>query len=114
MPFGKEQQQPYIENNVSSKENQMEVDSTSIKDVTSIPWVESMEKGMVPKRVITIGYNGPIKRNVTPEGTLKDIKQNILDKENKMMRTFPVSCKEFFKNHCGVSRALRFEIISDR
>ena len=46
----------------------MEVDSTSIKDVTSIPWVESMEKGMVPKRVITVGCNGLTKRNVTPEG----------------------------------------------
>jgi len=66
--FGKEQQQPHIENNVPSKENQMEVDSTSIEDVTSIPWVESMDKGMVPKRVITVGCNGPTKRNVTPEG----------------------------------------------
>ena len=114
MPFGKKQQQPHIENNVPSKENQMKVDSTSIKEVTSIPWVESMKKGMVPKRVITVGYNGNIKRNVTPEGMLKDMKQKILDRENKMMRTFPVSCKGLFKNHNGVSRALRFEIISDR
>ena len=55
----------------------MEVDSTSIKDVTSIPWVESMEKGMVPKKVITVGYNGPIKRNVIPERMLKDIKDSL-------------------------------------
>ena len=34
------------------------------------PW----KKGMIPKRAITIGYNGPTKRNVTPEGMLKDIK----------------------------------------
>ena len=32
---------------------------------------------MIPKRAITVGYNGPIKRNVTPEGMLKDIKQNL-------------------------------------
>ena len=46
----------------------MEVDSTSIEDVTSIPWVESMDKGMDPRRFITVGFNGPTKRNVTPEG----------------------------------------------
>ena len=46
----------------------MEVDSTAIEDVTSIPWVESMDKGMVPKGVITVDCNGPTKRNVTPEG----------------------------------------------
>ena len=51
----------------------MEVDSTSIEDVTSIPWVESMDKGMVPKRVITVGCNEPTKRNVTLEGMVKDI-----------------------------------------
>ena len=55
----------------------MEVDSTSIEEVTGIPWVESMEKGMVPKRVITVGYNGHTKRNVTPEGMLKVIKQEL-------------------------------------
>ena len=44
------------------------VDSTSIEGVTSIPWVESMDKGMVSKRVIIVGCNGPTKRNVTPEG----------------------------------------------
>ena len=59
MPFGKEQQQPHTENNVRSKENQMEVDSTSIEEVTSIPWVESMEKEIIPKKVITVGYKGP-------------------------------------------------------
>ena len=55
----------------------MEVDSTSIEDVTSIPWVESMDKGMVPKRVITVGCNGPTKRNVIPEGMVKHIKQDL-------------------------------------
>ena len=52
----------------------MEVDSTSFEEVIRIPCVKSMEKGMIPKRAITIGYNGPTKRNVTPEGMLKDIK----------------------------------------
>jgi hypothetical protein len=55
----------------------MEVDSTSIEEVTSIPWVESMEKEMVPKRVIIVGYNGPTKRNVIPERMLKDIKDSL-------------------------------------
>ena len=32
---------------------------------------------MIPKRAITIGYNGPTKRNVTPEEILKDIKQDL-------------------------------------
>ena len=32
---------------------------------------------MIPKRAIKVGYNGPTKRNVTPEGMLKDIKQNL-------------------------------------
>ena len=52
----------------------MEVDSTSFEEVIRISCVKSMEKGMIPKRAITIGYNGPTKRNVTPEGILKDIK----------------------------------------
>ena len=39
-----------------------------------------MEKGMIPKRAITVGYNGPIKWNVAPEGMLKDIKQNLWQK----------------------------------
>ena len=59
---------------IQSKENQMEVDSTSFEEVIRIPCVKSMEKGMIPKRAITIDYNGPTKRNVTPEGMLKDIK----------------------------------------
>ena len=66
MPFGKEQQQPYTENNVPRKE--MEVYSTSFEEVTRIPWVKSMEKEIIPKRVITVGCNGPTKRNVIPEG----------------------------------------------
>ena len=40
--FGKEQQQPYIENNVPRKE--MEVDSTSFEEVTRILWAKSVEK----------------------------------------------------------------------
>ena len=65
---------------IQSKENQMEVDSTSFEEVLRIPCVKSMEKGMIPKRAITIGYNGPTKRNVTPEGILKDIKQDLWQK----------------------------------
>ena len=42
MPFGKEQQQPHIENSVPRKE--MEVDSASFEEVTRIPWAKSMEK----------------------------------------------------------------------
>ena len=52
----------------------MEVDSTSFEEVIRISCVKSMEKGMIPKRDITVGYNGPTKQNVTPEGMLKDIK----------------------------------------
>ena len=59
---------------IQSKENQIDVDSTSFEEVIRIPCVKSMEKGMIPKRAITVGYNGPIKRNVTPEEILKDIK----------------------------------------
>ena len=40
--FGKEQQQPHIENNVPRKE--MEVDSTSFEEVTRILWAKSMKK----------------------------------------------------------------------
>ena len=42
MPFGKEQQQPYAENNVPRKE--MEVYSTAFEEVTRILWAKSMEK----------------------------------------------------------------------
>ena len=42
-----------------------------------ITWVKTMEKEMIPKRAITVGYNGPTKRNVTPEEILKDIKQDL-------------------------------------
>ena len=73
LPFGKRSNNSPIQ----SKENQMEVDSTSFEEVLRIPCVKSMEKGMIPKRAITLGYNGPTKRNVTPEGMLKDIKQNL-------------------------------------
>ena len=59
---------------IQSKENQIEVDSTSFEEVIRISCVKSIEKGMIPKRAITVGYNGPTKRNVTPEGMLKDIK----------------------------------------
>ena len=59
---------------IQSKENQMEVDSTSFEQVIRISCVKSMEKGMIPKGAITVGYNGITKRNVTPEGMLKDIK----------------------------------------
>ena len=65
MPFGKEQQQPYTENNVPRKE--MEVYSTSFEEVTRILWAKSLEKKMIPKRVITVGCIGPTKRNVTLE-----------------------------------------------
>ena len=77
MPFGKKQQQPHIENNVPSKENQMEVDSTSFEEVRRIPWVMSMEKEVISEKAITVGCNGPTKQNVTLEGILKDIKQNL-------------------------------------
>jgi len=36
-----------------------------------------MEKGVIPERAITVGYNGPTKRNVSPEGILKNIKRNL-------------------------------------
>ena len=35
---------------------------------------------MIPKRAITVGYNGPTKCNVTPEGMLKDIKAKFVTK----------------------------------
>ena len=50
---------------------------TSFEEVTKIPRVKTMEKEMIPKRAITVDYNGPTKCNVTPEGMLKDIKQNL-------------------------------------
>ena len=59
---------------IQSKENQMEVDSTSFVEVIRVSCVKSIKKGMIPKRAITVGYNGPTKCNVTPEGMLKDIK----------------------------------------
>ena len=52
---------------------------TSFEEVTKKkfhklrPW----KKEIIPKRVITVGYNGPTKDNVTPEGMLKDINQNL-------------------------------------
>ena len=52
----------------------MEVDFISFEEVTRIPWVKSMEKEVISERAITVGYNGPTKRNVTPEEMLKDIK----------------------------------------
>ena len=55
----------------------MDVDSTPFEEVTRIPWIKSMEEEVISKRAITIGYDGPTKRNVTPEGMLKDIKQNL-------------------------------------
>ena len=70
LPFGKRSNNSPIQ----SKENQIEADSISFEEVIRIPCVKSMEKGMIPKRAITLGYNGPTKRNVTPEGMLKDIK----------------------------------------
>ena len=39
-----------------------------------------MEKGVIPERAITVGYNGPTKRNVTPKGILKDTNQNLWQK----------------------------------
>ena len=35
---------------------------------------------MIPKRVITVGCNGPTKRNVTLEGMVKDITQGLWQK----------------------------------
>ena len=55
---------------IQSKKNQMEEDSTFH---VLRPW----KKEMIPKRAITVGYNGPTKGNVTPEGMLKDINQNL-------------------------------------
>ena len=37
------------------------------------PW----KRKMIPKRVITVGCNGPTKRNVTLEGMVKDITQGL-------------------------------------
>ena len=65
---------------IQSKENQMEVDSTSFEEVTRIPWVKSMENDVIPERAITVGCNGPTKCNVTPEGMLKDIKAKFVTK----------------------------------
>ena len=45
-----------------------------------------MEKGVIPERAITVGYNGPTKRNVTLEGIIKDTKlfvTKVLLKEKK-------------------------------
>ena len=39
-----------------------------------------MEEEVISERAITIGYNRPTKCNVTPEGMLKDIKQNLWQK----------------------------------
>ena len=50
---------------------------TSFEEVTRIPWVNTMEKEIIPKRDTTVGCNGPTKRNVTLEGMVKDIKQNL-------------------------------------
>ena len=66
LPFGKRSNNSPIQ----SKKNQMEEDSTFH---VLRPW----KKEIIPKRVITVGYNGPTKGNVTPEGMLKDIKQNL-------------------------------------
>ena len=62
---------------MQSKKSQMEVDSTSFEEVTRIPWVKSLEKGVISEKAITVGCNGPIKRNVTLEEMLKDLKQNL-------------------------------------
>ena len=40
------------------------------------PW----KKKIIPKRVITVGCNEPTKRNVTLEGMVKDITQDLLQK----------------------------------
>ena len=73
LPFGKRSNN----NPIQSKENQMDVDSTPFEEVTRIPWIMSMEEEVISERAITIGYDGPTKRNVTPEEMLKDIKQNL-------------------------------------
>ena len=92
----------------------MEVDSTSFEEVIRIPWVKSIKKDVIPERTITVGYNGPTKCQCGSRGNVERYKAKDFRQKNKMMRTFTVSCKVFFKNHNGVSRALRFEIISDR
>ena len=51
--------------------------SPHLRKSQKIPRVKTMQKEMIPKRAITIGYNRPTKCNVTPEGMLKDIKQNL-------------------------------------
>ena len=71
---------------MQSKENQMEVDFTSFEEVARIPWVKSMEKEVISERAITVGCNGPTKRNVTLEGIMKDTKlfvTKVLLKEKK-------------------------------
>ena len=77
LPFGKRSNNSPIQ----SKENQMEVvhliwGSHKKKFHGLRPW----KKEMIPKRAITVGYNGPTKGNVTPEGMLKDINQNLWQK----------------------------------
>ena len=55
----------------------MDVDYTPFEKVTRI---SSMEKEVISERAITVGCNGPTKRNVTLEGMLKDLKQNLWQK----------------------------------
>ena len=59
------------------------------------PW----KRKIIPKRVTTVGCNGPTKRNVTPEGI-------------SWWELLQSHAKDS-KNHNDVSRALCFGIISD-
>ena len=56
----------------------MDVDSNHLKKSREFhglsPW---KKRDVIPERIITVGYNGPTKRNVTPEGILKDTNQNL-------------------------------------
>ena len=76
LPFGKRSNNSPIQ----SKENQMEVDSTSFEEVIRIPCVKSMEKGMIPKRAITIGYNGPTKCQCDSRGNVERYKAKFVTK----------------------------------
>ena len=59
----------------------MEVDFTLFEELREFHGLRSWKKKeVIPKRAITVGYNGPTKCNVTPEGMLKDIKAKFVTK----------------------------------
>ena len=73
LPFGKRSNNSPIQ----SKENQMEICLPHLRKSQKFHGLRPWKKEMIPKRAITVGYNGPTKVNVTLEGMLKDINQNL-------------------------------------